>query len=348
MRREDISGRENVTGFKAGDDVMAVLSIGSPGSFVNVRSEFITLKPANMTFEEAATIPLAFLTAYYGLNRLAKIKAGDRILIHAAAVVWYGCRPDCPTCRRGGVCYRQSREMGCPESHGCAARYELTVSGLCRRNHEGIRRPWNGYCSQQLKRGFIPKSLEICAKDARFIEIGKIGIWERQQVSNFRPDISYFPFDLGDVAADNPGLITTLFEELKQCLHEGSLQPLRHTVFPVQDAISAFRHMAQARHVGKVVIGNMKPETPRNAQASGFKGFVPNGTYLISGGLGDLGIAVAEWMAGQGARHLVLTGEARQNPYHENYRKVKGRWRRDCCNSWRHLDRKDVAALLGT
>ena len=92
-----------------------------------------------------------------------------------------------------------------------------------------------------LNGGFIPKSLEICAKDARFIEIGKIGIWERQQVSNFRPDISYFPFDLGDVAAGNPGLITTLFEELKQCLHEGSLQPLRHTVFPVQDAISAFR-----------------------------------------------------------------------------------------------------------
>ncbi len=307
---------KNVMGFKVGDDVMAVLAIGSLGSFVNVRSEFVTLKPGNMTFEEAATIPLAFLTAYYGLNRLAKIRAGDRVLIHAAAGGVGMAAVQIARCAGAEVFATASpgkweflKAMGV--QHVMNSRSldfaEEIMNASGGRGMDIVLNSLNGE--------FIPKSLEICGKDARFIEIGKIGIWERQQVSNFRPDISYFPFDLGDVAADNPGLIITLFEELKQCLQEGVLKPLPHTVFPVQNAISAFRHMAQARHTGKVVIGNMKPETPRNAQASGFKGFVPKGTYLISGGLGDLGIVVAEWMAGQGARHLVLTGRNQAKPH---------------------------------
>ena len=307
---------KDVTGFKAGDNVMAVLSIGSLGSFVNVRSEFVTLKPANMTFEEAATIPLAFLTAYYGLNHLAKIRTGDRVLIHAAA---------------GGVgmaaiqiARRAGAEVFATASPGkWDALKALGVQHMANSRSldfaEEIMKASGGrgmdVVLNSLNGGFIPKSLEICAKDAKFIEIGKIGIWERQQVNNFRPDVSYFPFDLGDVAADNPGLITTLFEEVKQCLREGTLQPLRHTVFHVQDTIGAFRHMAQARHVGKVVISGVKPEIPLNAQASGFHGFVPDGTYLISGGLGDLGIVVAEWMAGLGARHLVLTGRGQAKPH---------------------------------
>ncbi|MBF8276355.1 MAG: beta-ketoacyl synthase [Candidatus Brocadiaceae bacterium] len=306
---------KNVTAFEAGDDVMAVLSIGSLGSFVNVRSEFVTLKPGNMTFEEAATIPLAFLTAYYGLNRLAKIKAGDRVLIHAAAggvgmaavqIARHAGAEVFATASPGKWNFLKAMGVRHVMNSRSLDFAEEIMNASGGRGMDIVLNSLNGE--------FIPKSLEICGKDARFIEIGKIGIWERQQVSNSRSDISYFPFDLGDVATDNPGLITTLFDELKQYLHDGSLQPLRYTVFPVHDAISAFRHMAQARHVGKVVIGNMKPETPGNAQASGFKGFVPNGTYLISGGLGDLGIVVAEWMAGQGARHLVLTGRSPAKP----------------------------------
>ena len=48
-------------------------------------SGMVGIKPGAMTFEEAATIPLAYLTAYYGLDRLAKMKEGERVLIHAAA-----------------------------------------------------------------------------------------------------------------------------------------------------------------------------------------------------------------------------------------------------------------------
>src|SRR5690606_30085633 len=72
----------------------------------------------------------------------------------------------------------------------------------------------------------------------------------------------------------------------------------------VQDA---FRFMAQARHIGKISISQKQdePQLP----------LYPDATYLVTGGLGGLGLAVARWMAGQGARHLVLMGRSAPSEY---------------------------------
>ncbi|MCU0536428.1 MAG: zinc-binding dehydrogenase, partial [Hydrococcus sp. Prado102] len=74
----------DVQNFKIGDKVIAI----APGSFsqyVTVNAALAIHKPEFLSFEEAATIPGAFLTAYYTLHHLAKIKPGDKVLIHAAA-----------------------------------------------------------------------------------------------------------------------------------------------------------------------------------------------------------------------------------------------------------------------
>jgi NADPH:quinone reductase-like Zn-dependent oxidoreductase len=73
-----------VDDFRVGDDVIAI----APGSFashVSISAATVMRKPAHMTFEEAVTIPVAFLTSYYALHHLAQISRGDRVLIHAAA-----------------------------------------------------------------------------------------------------------------------------------------------------------------------------------------------------------------------------------------------------------------------
>jgi myxalamid-type polyketide synthase MxaB len=75
---------EGVTDLAIGDAVMAMVP-ECFSSFVTVKAHFVVPKPEHLSFEEAATIPLAFLTAYYGLHHLAKISEADRILIHAAA-----------------------------------------------------------------------------------------------------------------------------------------------------------------------------------------------------------------------------------------------------------------------
>ncbi len=90
----DVSGTieslgKNVSVFKTGDEVFGC--IGFPGlgktyaAFAIADPKLITKKPSNVSFEEAAAVPLAGLTAYQAINEHLKISEGQKILIQAAA-----------------------------------------------------------------------------------------------------------------------------------------------------------------------------------------------------------------------------------------------------------------------
>lgn len=88
----DISGvvaSSNSTLFKAGDEVFGMVNFPGHGkayaAYVAAPADQLALKPANISHEEAAAATLAALTAWQALVSNAKIKAGDRVLIHAAA-----------------------------------------------------------------------------------------------------------------------------------------------------------------------------------------------------------------------------------------------------------------------
>ena len=98
---------------------------------------------------------------------------------------------------------------------------------------------------------FIPKSLGVLRRRGRFLEIGKAGIWSREQMTLAREDVAYFPIYLGEVPAE---LLREMLQRLLQELAAGRLRPLRRREFPLAAAADAFRHMAQAKHIGKVVI----------------------------------------------------------------------------------------------
>ena len=74
----------DVTDFKVGDEVLAVAN-ASFGSYTTADARAVVPKPPAFSFGQAATIPIAFLTAYYSLNYLARLSRGERVLIHAAA-----------------------------------------------------------------------------------------------------------------------------------------------------------------------------------------------------------------------------------------------------------------------
>lgn len=79
---------EAVRDFKVGDRVFArpaTTRQGTYAEFVPVEENLLARMPDNMTFEEAAAIPLAGLTAWQALVDVAKIKEGDRVLVHAGA-----------------------------------------------------------------------------------------------------------------------------------------------------------------------------------------------------------------------------------------------------------------------
>jgi myxalamid-type polyketide synthase MxaB len=297
-----------VESLKVGDDVMG-MAIGTFSHFVTAPAEAFIVKPANLAAEDAATIPIVFLTAQYGLTRLARMKAGDRVLIHAAA---------------GGVgvaCVRLAQRAGAeifatagsPEKHAFLRSLGVKHIMSSRSLDFGPRileltgGAGVDIVMNSLAGEFIDKSVEVTAKGGRFIEIGRTGIWTPEQMAAVRPDIEYFPFLLRH---DNLSLIQSLLQELAPAFAAGELLPLPRRTFALKNAADAFRYMAQARHIGKIVLAveNIGPAEDRPAIDA-------DSTYLVTGGLGALGLNVARWMVSAGARHIVLT--SRRGPGQE-------------------------------
>ena len=153
--------------------------------------------------------------------------------------------------------------------------------------------------------GFIAKSLSILKQNGRFIEIGKQKIWDKAQVAAAKPNVRYEVFDLVAMIEQQPPLIQTLLCELMPRFAQGELRPLPVTTFPITDAVSAFRYMQQAKHLGKIVVAQRATQTVS---------IRADATYLITGGLGGLGMLVARWLIKQGARHLMLLGRSQPQP----------------------------------
>jgi acyl carrier protein len=113
-----------------------------------------------------------------------------------------------------------------------------------------------------------------------------------------RPDAKYFPIYF---RPDDHPMVQRMLADLLQGFADRTLTPLNRRVFPLAEATDAFRFMAQAKHIGKVLL------QVSQTQAAGAT-VRPDATYVVTGGLGALGLAVAERLVADGARHLVLVG----------------------------------------
>ncbi len=296
----------DVTDLQIGDEVMATMLMDGVSRYVTTRSEFVVVKPKPLSFAEAATLPLAFLTAYYGLVHLAKLQPGEKVLIHAAAggvgqaavqiAQWIGAEIYA-TASPGKWPFLQAQGI----EHIMNSRTLTFVDEVM----EWTQGKGVDVVLNSLNGDYIGKSLETLAPKGRFVELGKIGIWEKAQVLEMRPEANYFPFDLGDVTQANPALIRGLYLELQQHFMTGTLKPLPHKRFMIQQGIEAFRYIQQAKHIGKVVL--MMPNTSP-AQSLSAVSMHQDGSYLITGGLGALGLQVSQWLVDQGAKQLILSG----------------------------------------
>ncbi|MEH2032453.1 MAG: SDR family NAD(P)-dependent oxidoreductase [Nostoc sp.] len=180
---------------------------------------------------------------------------------------------------------------------------------------------------------FVAKSLSVVRVGGHFIEIAKRGVWTSAQVAAVRPDIIYTTFDLVRTAQEQPDLIHSLLTEIAEKFASGYFQPSPLTVFPIQQTVQAFRYMQQAKHIGKIVV-TQEDESARELQKINYPNFwtqqacssplLPapcspalsfsgDGTYLITGGLGGLGLLVAQWLVDKGGKHLVLVSRRPAN-----------------------------------
>ena len=293
---------DGVKEFKTGDAVIAVTP-GAFSAFVISPVHCVVRKPENLSFVEAASVPMVFLTAWYGLKRLAGIHKGDKVLIHAAA---------------GGVglaAVQIARAAGA-EVFATAGSEEkrqylrsLGIEHVFDSRSLDFSKAIRASAGPQpidivlnsLAGNFIRESASLVRPGGRFLELGKRDIWSQEDARRERPDIGYLPYDLADVGRRDPQAFHALLAEVIEAFDAGHYQPLPRKVFRIQEAADAFRYMAQARHIGKIVV--VAP-----AETS----VLENATYLITGGAGGLGLQLAQWLVQRGARHLVLA--ARSDP----------------------------------
>jgi len=301
----------DVMDFKIGDDVLAVAN-ASFGSYTTADARAVVPKPPAFSFGQAATIPIAFLTAYYSLNYLAKLSRGERVLIHAAA---------------GGVglaAVQLARHAGAEIFATAGSPEKRAYLKSMRVPHIMDSRSLNFADEIMKKTGgkgvdvvlnslpgeYITRSLSVLGAYGRFVEIGKTDIYQNKPLGlfPFRNNLSYFALDLERVCRERPDLLRSLLLELMAMFKQGSLKPLPHNIFSVEDAANGFRYMARRKNIGKVVISFSSGESKNSSERSAAPR--ADATYLITGGHGGLGLSVARWLSEKGARHLVLLGRS--------------------------------------
>jgi NADPH:quinone reductase-like Zn-dependent oxidoreductase len=86
----DVAGRveavgSDVTRFHTGDEVFGEANFGAYAEYVCVPEDWLALKPANLTFEQAAAVPIAGVTALQGLRDVGRVQLGQRVLINGAS-----------------------------------------------------------------------------------------------------------------------------------------------------------------------------------------------------------------------------------------------------------------------
>jgi acyl transferase domain-containing protein/NADPH:quinone reductase-like Zn-dependent oxidoreductase/SAM-dependent methyltransferase/aryl carrier-like protein len=285
---------------EVGQPVIAV-AFGTFRSHVVARAELVVPKPANLSFHDAAGVPVTYLTAHASLSHHAGMGAGESVLVHAAA---------------GGVglaALQLARRAGAEvwgSAGSPAKRHWLRSLGV----QQVVDSRSLGFAEEVLRRtdgrgvdlvlnslagDFIPEGLRALAPGGRFVEIGKTGIWTEEQVRDFRDDVRYVFYDLVSQCREVPATVGAQLLEVLEGFEEGSLYPVPRRVLPLERAAEGFRSMAQARHVGKILF---------RSHPGRWRGPRADAAYLITGGLGGLGLAVARWLVAGGARHLVLTG----------------------------------------
>ena len=285
-----------VTGFEVGQRVFGFM----PGSFatrVNVPAQFLSPVPNGISAVGAATIPAGALTTRLAFD-WAKVGPGDRVLIHAAsggvglAAIQLAQQAGATVFATASTYKRAAvRKMGVEYVYDSRST-DFADQILADTGGAGVDVVLNSLTNE----GFIEATVRATAQGGRFAEIAKRDIWTPEQMAAARPDIDYEIIALDACIEHEPERTGNLLAEVADSMASGELEPLAVEVYPLTEAKTAFRRMQQARHIGKIVLQMPKPLQPRGDRS-----------YLITGGLGALGLNTAAHLAQLGAGDIVLT-----------------------------------------
>ncbi|WP_394298604.1 type I polyketide synthase [Streptomyces griseus] len=285
---------DDVTRFSPGDRVTGIFS-GAFGRVAVADHRLLMPVPDDWSYAEAASVPGAYLTAYYALFHLEKLEKGQRILIHAAAG-GVGMAAVQLAHHIGAEVYGTAshakwpalRRMGLDDGHLASSRdLDFARKFLHSSDGRGVDVVLNSLAHE-----FVDASLSLLPEGGSFIEMGKTDIRDPQHVAADHPGVDYQAFDLYEAG---PELIHEMFRAVMELFSDGRVRPNPISVRSIRDARKVFREMSQGRHTGKLVF----------ELGDGFGG----GTVLITGGTGGVGSLVARHLVAEhGVRSLLLAG----------------------------------------
>ncbi|MFF7653931.1 SDR family NAD(P)-dependent oxidoreductase [Streptomyces sp. NPDC007983] len=287
-----------VTEVAVGDRVMGVFD-QSFGPLTVTDARLVAPVPDGWSFQQAAAVPVVFLTAWYGLTDLAGLRSGESVLIHAAtggvgmaavqiarhlgAEIYATASP---------VKHAVLEDMGIDRAHRASSR-DLDFEHVVRESSGGRG---VDVALNSLAGPFVDASLRLLAGGGRLLEMGKTDVRDPEQVAAEYPGVRYEAYDL--ITAAGPDRIGQMLGELSELFVSGALVPPPVRVWPLCRAREALRYLSQARHTGKLVLDVPAPVDRE-------------GTVLITGGTGTLGGYVAEHLVrAWGVRHLLLVSRS--------------------------------------
>ncbi|MCV7076855.1 type I polyketide synthase, partial [Mycobacterium szulgai] len=289
-----IEAAPDVTTVRRGDAVMGLFPNNAFAPTATADHRMVVPVPPALSFAQAASVPVAFLTAYIALVEIAGLRAGQRVLIHAGAggvgqaaiqiarhlgaQVFATAHPSKHHVLKG---------LGVPAEHIASSRtLDFAEAFTTATDQQGVDVVLNSLAGD-----FVDASLQLLPRGGSFVEIGKTDIRVPSEIADAHPGVSYRAYDLH---AAEPQDLEPAWMALSELFATGTLRPLPTTSYGLVQARRAFRDMSLARHTGKIVL--IPPAC-----------WDPEGTVLITGGTGMLGAVFAEHLVmSHGMRHLRL------------------------------------------
>jgi len=292
----------------------SVVSIG-PNSFsshITAERERVYKLPKGIDLASAATVPVAFFTAYYSLYHLARLKPGETVLIHGAAggvglaaiqvAKWCNAKIITTAGSNTKRNFLETLDVDCVLDSR-SLKFADQVKSLT--GGKGVDVVLNSLAGEAMER-----SLNSLRPFGRFLELGKQDFYANTRIGvrPFKENISYFGVDADQLLAVKTELVSQLFGEIMTLFEEGEFSPLPYRKFSGNQVADAFSLMQRSGHIGKILV---KPAPLSDALPSPDKkhfSVSADGAHIIVGGMGGLGIETMNWLARNGAKTIILAG----------------------------------------
>ena len=212
----------------------------------------------SVSCESAATVPVAFLTAYYGLIACANLQPGEWVLIYGGAggvgmaalqiAQWRGAR----AIVTAGAQEKRDLTIALGAEYAFDSRSGAFVDDVMRVTEgRGVSVVLNSLAGQAME-----SSIGLLQPFGRFVELGKRDYLANTPVGlrPFRRNLSYFGVDLDQILLSRPDVWRRLFGEVLEGFERGDFAPLPYTVFESADIVEAMRLMQQSGHVGRILV----------------------------------------------------------------------------------------------